>query len=506
MSSRQLIKGTLILTIAGIITRILGFFYRIYLSNIIGAANLGIYQLVFPVYAICHTIFASGIQTSLSKIVAAQPDKSHALKYLYHGIILSIIPATILSYILYANAPFVANRILMEPDSINCIRYISLIFPVCTFTSCINGYYYGLKNTIVPSLSQLTEQFSRIILIFVLLHFNILSEAMGCMIAIWGLIIGEIFSCVFNVVSILGTGSPFTKPCRHCFSDILKPAIPLTLNRLFVNVLSSIESTLVPFMLRTIGLSSGLALSIYGTLSGMSIPFIMFPSTISGSFSVMLLPEISQDSANNRTSSIQKTTIGVISLSSVIGFISTAVFYYFGNELGILIFSSVEAGRYISMLSFVCPFIYISTTFSSILNGLNKTTTVLINSVSGIIARIFLLVFLMRQFGINGYIASLIISQVLLTALDYIALIRCISFRISITGTFVIPILLSVISIWPTKKLYTLLMSNISVNKIYSIIILFSFILFGTAIYLLLVLKKCRHKFIGSIRKCDSSV
>ncbi|MBP3703018.1 MAG: oligosaccharide flippase family protein, partial [Lachnospiraceae bacterium] len=65
-----LIKGTLILTIAGFACRILGFFYRIYLSKGLGAEGLGIYQMIFPVYSICFTIYASGIQTGVSQLLS----------------------------------------------------------------------------------------------------------------------------------------------------------------------------------------------------------------------------------------------------------------------------------------------------------------------------------------------------------------------------------------------------------------------------------------------------
>ena len=74
MNHNQLIKGTFFLVIAGFLSRFIGFFYRIYLSNILGPKNLGIYQLIFPIYSICYTIYASGIQTAISQTVAANID------------------------------------------------------------------------------------------------------------------------------------------------------------------------------------------------------------------------------------------------------------------------------------------------------------------------------------------------------------------------------------------------------------------------------------------------
>ena len=70
----QLLKGTMILTIAGFATRVIGFCYRIFLAGELGEVNLGIYQLIFPVYSICFTIYAAGIQTAVSQLISHQPQ------------------------------------------------------------------------------------------------------------------------------------------------------------------------------------------------------------------------------------------------------------------------------------------------------------------------------------------------------------------------------------------------------------------------------------------------
>ena len=89
-----ILKGTFILTITGLLTRILGFFYRIYLADAIGAEMLGIYQLIFPVYGICYTIYASGIQTAVSKLVAeATMQQNHRRTLHILGVALFHLPA-----------------------------------------------------------------------------------------------------------------------------------------------------------------------------------------------------------------------------------------------------------------------------------------------------------------------------------------------------------------------------------------------------------------------------
>ena len=68
---RELIKGTLILTAAGFAARLLGFFNRVYLANLISNAELGRYQLIFPIFMFCMAVSCAGIQVAVSKIVAA---------------------------------------------------------------------------------------------------------------------------------------------------------------------------------------------------------------------------------------------------------------------------------------------------------------------------------------------------------------------------------------------------------------------------------------------------
>lgn len=487
MSSRQLLKGTLILTCAGIITRILGFFYRIYLSNIIGAVNLGIYQLVFPVYGICHTIYVSGIQTSLSKKVAELNNKNTpntAVNYLVHALILSVIPASLLLIVVYAGSDFIANRFLFEPRSAICLRYMAPIFPVCAVTACINGYYYGLKSTKIPAISQLIEQTSRIVSILFLTISGILNSTSGCLIAVIGLIAGELFSCLFNITSVIRCETIKINLMRTYFLHILTPATALTANRLLVNILGSIESTLIPVMLKRYGLNCEQSLALYGTLTGMSLPFIMFPSTIAGSFSVMLLPEVSQANAIGDKTHIKKITTDVISISVIVGACATSLFLLFGNELGILVFSSKEAGYFISVLSWICPFLYLSITFSSILNGLGKTTLVLINSMIGLAIRIVLLITLIPIHGLTGYLYALLVSQILITIMDIVAIKICVNPTMNIAIKVLFPFISAFVITFPLKKLYILLINILNINsRIYSLCILFFICLICCGIY-----------------------
>ena len=83
------LKGTLILTIAGLLSRFLGFFYKIFLAQALGAESMGIYQLIFPVFSVCHALTTSGIETAISRFTAfAKKEERNA--YLHAGLFLSL--------------------------------------------------------------------------------------------------------------------------------------------------------------------------------------------------------------------------------------------------------------------------------------------------------------------------------------------------------------------------------------------------------------------------------
>ena len=79
-----LIFGTLLLTITGLITRVIGFFYRIYLSRLFGEEGMGIYQLLSPALSLSFSLTAAGYQTAISKFVAANTAGHRSENNLFH--------------------------------------------------------------------------------------------------------------------------------------------------------------------------------------------------------------------------------------------------------------------------------------------------------------------------------------------------------------------------------------------------------------------------------------
>jgi stage V sporulation protein B len=509
MKRTNIVKGTLILTLAGFITRFIGFFYRIFLSNTMGAELLGIYQLIFPVYGICYTIYATGIQTSISRLVAAELGRrnpKNIYKILKIGLFLSVSLAALLALLVYMNADLIAWRFLMEKRSASSLKILAIVFPFCGVTACINGYYYGLKKAAVPALTQLLEQFVRVIIVYLIALFAGGGDMkVSCELAVFGVVIGEIASCLYNFLSLFVTRSPkellLTGPDPNAKADgrgiivknLLNLSLPLSANRLLLSILHSIEAVLIPAMLRRFGLTTEEALSIFGILNGMSIPFIMFPTALINALAVLVLPTVSEAQAVNNESLIGKTTAFSIKYSLIIGIISTGLFIIFGKDLGNAVFHNELAGSYLFILSWLCPLIYLTTMLGSIINGLGKAHITFINSLISSFCKILLVAILIPSYGINGYLVALLIGQLLVTGLDTFAIIRNICFTINMADSIVKPSLIVAFAGYLIKHSYEYIKKMTHINELV-IILTFCLLLCVICLGLLLVTNSISRK------------
>jgi Membrane protein involved in the export of O-antigen and teichoic acid len=423
----NVIQGTIILTLTGFITRIIGFFYRIFLSHTIGEEGMGIYQLIFPVYAMGFSLTAAGIQTSISRFVATKiaiKDEKSAKDILLVGLSISLTFSLLTSIVLYQNANFFASYVLDEVRCTDLLKVLALSLPFGSIHACINGYYYGLKKAHHPAISQLIEQIFRVFasyLICIILKDK--NMPITPVIAVVGIVAGEFASMAFCSTTIIGHLITNVLPkfkklyfIPHA-QNILSLSLPLMANRVLLNVLQSIEAIMIPGKLRTYGMNTAESLSVYGVLTGMALPLILFPSAITNSVSVMLLPTIAEAQASQNEKLISKTIENTIKYCLILGIFATGCFLAYGPQVGIALFGSSMAGTFILILAWICPFLYLTTTLTSILNGLGKTHSTFIHNCIGLTIRILFVFFLVPKVGIVGYLWSLLIAELAITFL-----------------------------------------------------------------------------------------
>lgn len=450
------ITGTLLLTSTGFICRILGFFYRIFMSRTIGAEGLGIYNMVHPIFSICFAVCAGSIQTALSQYVAANQTRGRAV--FRTGLVIAMGMSFLLAWVIYGNAGFLAEKLLLEPRCAPYLPVMAVSVPFAALHACINGYYYGMQKARVPAFSQVAEQVIRMGAVFLIASIWLESgRQITVSLAVYGHLIGEMASAVFTVFCL-----GFFPPCKDGDSrrapaiplsfgataaPLMALALPLMGNRLILNVLGSAEAIWIPNRLISSGLTNSEALSVYGVLTSMALPFILFPSAITNSMAVLLLPTVAEAQADGNEARISSMISMSLRYSCYMGVLCIGIFTIFGNQLGVSVFHDQNAGTYITILSWLCPFMYLATTMGSILNGLGRTSSTFFQNVFAMVIRLAFVLFAIPRYGILGYLWGMLVSELALALMSFLAVKRLVPFCWDTVNMIVKPVLLLLISI-----------------------------------------------------------
>ena len=205
--------------------------------------------------------------------------------------------------------------------------------------------------------------------------------------------------------------------CRR-LKELLPLSVPLTANRVLINLLQSIEAISIPGRLQRFGLDTSQALSLYGVLNGMALPCILFPSAVTSSISIMLMPTVAEIQASDDRSEMLDIIKKVTGACFTLGLFCCLTFLLFGSWIGLALFGSRTAGKFILTLAWICPFLYTNSALSSIINGLGKTGSTLFVNTFSLLIRIFGVFYAIPLFGIQGYLWGLLISQLAATLLS----------------------------------------------------------------------------------------
>ena len=496
VKKKSLITGALILTAASIITKILGFIYRIYMSNTIGAEGMGLYQLIVPIYTLAWSISASGFSTTVSKLVSqenAKKEYGNMTLILKQTIIMSAVISGFLTLILFFFTDWIGIGILKDDRTVISLKIVSLCFPFMAMGSAIRGYFYGLQDSTIPAVSQVIEQSVRMLVIYIFADSLIpLGLEYACLAAIMGIVAGEIVSFIFTVISYKYFKLKFklnkkpTANFNELAATILSMSLPLTANRVIGSFLATIENTLIPHKLVEYGYTAEQSISLYGELCGMAMPLLQFPTAFLMALSITLVPSISEAVEIKNHKRINYITSKALQFTALIGIGMSGIFIFFSHELGNAIYSNDNIGNLLFYMSWISPFLYLHIILSGILNGLGEQMFIFKNSLLSSLINILFIFFYIPVFGIYAYLAGSGIGVIVTSSLALNKISECITFYFDFINWLLKPILAIIISALISKYLifpyilpkFPMLLSMFIILMILGLIYLFLLILF----------------------------
>ncbi len=489
MKKTVFIKNAAILTVSSLILRFAGIMFKVWLAAEIGAEGIGLYQLVFSVYVLVSTFATSGISTAVTRLVSEEMaigSKRGIKKIMRRCIELTLFAALVSLLIVFFGANFIAHRFLGDMRAVKSLKILGFSLAFMGLSSCLKGYFIAARRAAPSATSQLIEQTARILIIMLLLKgMGSFDIASACAAVMLGDTVAEAISAVYLFILYawdkkrLSALSGRSRPPYSITRSVLHIAAPITSGRYLNSGLRTIENLLVPKALGKFS-GGGNPLSLFGMIKGMALPVLFFPSTLLNSISTLLIPEMSDAVALGHSKTLKSSAERVLEITSVMGFIFSAVFLVAGRQIGNLIYKNDEVGFLLSVLSPIVPLMYLDSVSDGILKGLDQQLFTFRTSICDSSIRIVLIVLLVSRYGLNGFIGIMYFSNFLTCFLNVRRLLKVSGAEIRFLKGIFLPVVTALFSVLIFRFLLNLL-------NLPSIIYLIILCLFSIATYFILL-------------------
>lgn len=404
-----------ILALSNIIVRIIGMLYKVWLAKEISPVALGLHQLSMSVYSVFITPVASGLPNATSRLCAKYLKNNQEENVLASAFKTAFVPLFV-SLILLLLFPNTISRLFLHQDNAKIV--ILALIPAVTLgglASLPQGMLHAKSKSYLSGIYEIIEQLFKIlvavILVRILKNENTIVQAALPNIAISA---GGILSFILLFSTVKGVNlkkGGYSK-------ELLQNALPPTFARLGTSLLHLGTTTILPLCLIAYGLTKESALSQYGILTSMAYPVVFAPMTIIGALCVVVLPEIAKN-LNNKKVIIYKTKSS-FKIALLITVIFSVLVFLFAPYLAKSFFKQEMAGTFMVMLIPSIIFLGLSQVARTILNGLGKQKTLMVTSIIDGCFGFLLTYFLVRKFGIYGFILGNCVQDFLAFIINFI--------------------------------------------------------------------------------------
>ena len=382
LNRSSMLYGTLVLTLTSIVSQVLGFVYRIFLSRLIGAEVMGLYQLIMPVYSVIMSLTAIGLTVAVSNLSAEYQALGNP-----RAVVQLLRKALTAFLVLFALVAGV-TVLLYDPISVHLLGDartqlgLLLLLPCILLTGIENlhkHYFYGTGNIRPPAAVELTEQLIRtgaVLGLLVLLLPQYPERVVGIIVA--GMCCSELFSSVTLVILFrrhmgrpAALAGPGEEP-RRLSRRMGAIALPIAATALLGNLMGSANAVLIPQRLVHAGMDVSAAMSAFGVLCGMTVPMLCLPTAFIGAMGLVLVPKLSQSVALGRMDEVRRRIHKALLATSVLVMPALAILVVLGPTIGVYLFREATVGRYMVPLSVGVLLSCYQSVLSGVLSGIGR--------------------------------------------------------------------------------------------------------------------------------------
>ncbi len=413
-----ILGGALLLTVTNLFLRLVSILFNVFLTDRIGAAGLGLLQLISTVSIFALLVGSSGVRVAAMFLSAEEFGhrrlggvRTAMSACLTYGAIVS----TVVGTITYFLAEFIAVSWLGDARATLSIQAMAVFLPFTCLCGIMTGYFTACSRIRQLVVIEIGERLLSLALTMGLL----LTWAKGDLErSCCAILLGSSLGCVADFILLYAMYHKDTKnikPDRSLSmgSRLFRLCVPLALNDYLRSGLNTAEQLLIPYGLARYGGSTEGAMEAYGTIHAMVFPILMFPAAVLYALSDLLVPELSRARAMGRRLRIADLTgkclrLCILFSSAVAGFLFVSA-----EPMGLWLYDSPDAGYYLRIFAPMVLMLYLDAITDGMLKGLaEQVRCVRYNTITSAMD-VALLFLLLPRFGIGAYVFSFFITHVI---------------------------------------------------------------------------------------------
>ena len=406
--------SALLLTGVNLLLRFIGTSFQVYLSGRIGAEGIGLLQLTMSVGTMAMVAGMGGIRTATMYLTAEELGRNRQKNVtwvLSACIIYSLLFSGTVGTIVYLAAPQIAGNWIGNREIIGALRLYGVFLPVCCLSGVMIGYFTGANRIGTLAAVEVAEQLFSMVCTILLLNLwagndpvrackaVILGGSMGACMTLCALVILRI-----KEHAISGKRVPMT-------NRLLQAALPLAVADDLRTGISTAENLMVP---KRLALYPGTrsALADFGIVSGMVFPILMFPAAILFGLTELLIPELARCQAAGGNARIRYLVRKSLGVALLYGSLCGGILFLCADELGLALYHSSDAGRYLKWFSLLSIMLYLDAVTDAMIKGLGQQKASVRYNIITNTMDVILLFILLPKLGIFGYFVSFLITHI----------------------------------------------------------------------------------------------
>lgn len=405
--------SALLLTGSNLALRMVSMGFQVYLSGQLGAAGVGLLQLTMSVATLAMTAAMAGIRTTAMYLTAEEIGKGRrgVDRVLSACFCYSFLCSLAVALAVYGFAPMIAEQWIGDVRTAAALRIFAAFLPVVCLGGVMTGYFTAAQRIRELVAVEVLEQLTSMTITVALLARWAQGEPGRALCAVVG---GSSAASLVTLISLMllrrrDPASP--KSTGPVASRLLRVAVPLALADNLRMGISTVENLIVPRRLAHYPGSEPLA--DYGQVCGMVFPAMMFPAAILFSLAELLIPELSQCAAGERTRRIRYLTSRSLRVALLYGLAAGGMIFTAAIPLGQLLYHSARVGELLRRFSLLVPMLYLDAVTDATVKGMGQQVAcVRYNTLTSFLDVAFLWILLPR-FGLEGYFASFLITHAL---------------------------------------------------------------------------------------------